>query len=78
MEKKEKNVPVLTALVEMGFIIFLFYSNILMGEFTRAKMALNRDFSEVFTDVFTWTNFLIAIVASFFGHFVFTFFRKRI
>src|SRR5579871_6356238 len=28
--------PILRALVEIGFIIFLFYSNLLMGEFNRA------------------------------------------
>ena len=33
---------VLRALIEVGFIIFLFYSNLLMGEFERSEMGLKR------------------------------------
>jgi hypothetical protein len=29
--------PAWKAIIEIGFIVFLFYSNLLMGEFTRAN-----------------------------------------
>lgn len=78
MEKKDSTFSILRAIVEMGFIIFLFYSNLLMGEFTKSKMALDRDFLQVLSDIFTWTNFIIALIASFIGHFAFSFFRRRL
>jgi hypothetical protein len=30
------------AVIEVGFIIFLFYSNLLMGEFERSEMGMNK------------------------------------
>ena len=40
MQKSQRNFgrysPVLRAVIEVGFIVFLFYSNLLMGEFTRS------------------------------------------
>jgi len=30
------------AVIEVGFIIFLVYSNLLMGEFERSEMGMNR------------------------------------
>jgi len=36
------NKNVWRAVIEVGFIIFLFYSNLLMGEFERTGMGLKR------------------------------------
>jgi hypothetical protein len=39
------------ALIEVGFIIFLFYSNLLMGEFERSGMGQKRGVAWVVGDV---------------------------
>lgn len=65
-------------IIEMGFIIFLFYSNLLMGEFERSGVGQGHGITWAMRDVFTWTNFWIAIVASFAGYIIFEFFRKQL
>jgi hypothetical protein len=65
------------ALVEVGFIIFLFYSNLLMGEFERSGMGLKRGLAWAIGDVFTAANFEIAMIAALVGYVVFEFLRKR-
>jgi len=64
-------------MVEIGFIVFLFYSNLLMGEFTRTN---GRGKSLVFAiqDIFTVTNFGIAIFSGLIGYVVFEYLRKRL
>jgi hypothetical protein len=49
------------AVIEVGFIIFLFYSNLLMGEFERSGMGQKRGVAWAIGDVFTAANFAIAI-----------------
>ncbi|HLY71294.1 MAG TPA: hypothetical protein VKR53_16285 [Puia sp.] len=65
----------LRATIEMGFIIFLFYSNLFMGEFERSTE--KRSFLLAFEDIFTLTNFSIALLCSFIGYVVFEFLRKK-
>jgi hypothetical protein len=65
------------ALIEVGFIIFLFYSNLLMGEFERSGTGQKRGLSWAILDVFTAANFEIAIVAASIGYILFEFLRKR-
>jgi hypothetical protein len=65
------------ALIEAGFIVFLFYSNLLMGEFERSGMGRKRGFAWAIEDVFTAANFEIAMVAAVIGYFLFEFLRKR-
>jgi len=64
-------------MVEVGFIVFLFYSNILMREFTHSN---DRGKSLVFAiqDIFTITNFVIALISGLIGYVVVKFLRKRI
>jgi hypothetical protein len=64
-------------IIEVGFIIFLFYSNLLMGEFERSGSGQRRGLAWAFRDVLTSTNFAIAVVAAFLGYIVFEFLRKR-
>jgi len=78
MTMKRKNAPVLRAFIEMSFIIFLFYANLLMGEFTQSKIDGGRKFWPALFDIFSMQNFLIAIVASVIGYFVFSYLRKRV
>jgi hypothetical protein len=65
------------ALIEIGFIIFLFYSNLLMGEFERSGMGLKRGVTWAIGDAFTAANFKIAVIAALIGYGLFEFLRKR-
>jgi len=65
------------AVIEAGFIIFLFYSNLLMGEFERSGMGQKRGLVWAIGDVFTATNFEIATVAALIGYIFFESLRKR-
>ncbi len=63
--------------IEIGFIIFLFYSNLLMGEFERSGMGQKRGLAWAIADVFTSANFEIAVLAALVGYIAFEFLRKR-
>jgi hypothetical protein len=65
------------AVIEVGFIIFLFYANLLMGEFERSGMGQKRGMAWAVGDVFTAANFEIAVVAALIGYGLFEFLRKR-
>jgi len=65
------------AVIEVGFIVFLFYSNLLMGEFERSGMGQRRGVAWVIGDVFTAANFEIAMIAALIGYGLFEFLRKR-
>lgn len=65
------------AVIEVGFIIFLFYSNLLMGEFERSGMGRKRGFAWAIADVFTASNFEIAIIAALIGYVLFEFLRRH-
>jgi hypothetical protein len=62
--------------VEIGFIIFLFYSNLLMGEFT-ATAQRGMTLWAAIANIVTLKNFAIAVVASVFGHLGFEVLRKK-
>jgi hypothetical protein len=65
------------AVIEVGFIIFLFYSNLLMGEFERSGLGQKKGLACAIADVFTSANFGIAAVAAFVGYALFEFLRKQ-
>lgn len=65
-------------LIEVGFIIFLFYSNLLMGEFERSGLGQQRGLAWAFTNLLTWANFVIALIAALVGYFVVEFLRSRL
>ncbi len=65
------------ALIEVVFIIFLFYSNLLMGEFERSGMGQKRGLAWAIRDVFTAANFEIACIAALTGYVLFEFLRKK-
>ena len=64
------------AAIEIVFIIFLFYSNLLMGEFTVAA-GRDKSLAAAVIDIFTIRNFVIALIASIFGHLAFEVLRKK-
>jgi hypothetical protein len=65
------------AVIEVGFIVFLFYSNLLMGEFERSGLGRQRGLLWALADVFTEPNFVIAMVAALVGYLLFEFLRAR-
>jgi hypothetical protein len=65
------------ALIEVAFIVFLFYSNLLMGEFTRAN-GQGKTLAFALRDILTVTNFSIAMVAALIGYVVFEYLRKKL
>lgn len=69
---------VLRALTEAGFIIFLFYTNLVMGEFSHSGIARGRSLLWAIGDVFTATNFAIAVVAALVGYLIVEVLRRRL
>jgi hypothetical protein len=65
------------AVIEIAFIIFLFYSNLLMGEFERSGLGQTRGIAWAIGDILTTANFEIAMIAAFIGYILFEFLRKR-
>jgi hypothetical protein len=66
------------ALIEVGFIIFLFYSNLLMGEFERSGSGRTKGLRWALSDIFTASNFEIACLAAIIGFILFEFLRTRL
>lgn len=65
------------ALIEIAFIMFLFYANLLMGEFERSGSGRKRGLLWALQDVFTIANCEIAIIAALIGYVLFEFLRKK-
>jgi hypothetical protein len=65
------------AIIEIAFIVFLFYSNLLMGEFTVAN-GRGKTLAVALADIFTTTNFLIAILSALIGYLIFEFLRRKL
>jgi len=65
------------AVIEIAFIIFLFYSNLLMGEFEHSGIGQARGLAWAIRDVFTAANFEIAMIAALIGYVLFEFLRKK-
>jgi fatty acid desaturase len=65
------------AVIEVGFIVFLFYSNLLMGEFTVGN-GHGKSMAAALTDIFTGTNFVIALLSALIGYLVFEYLRKKL
>ncbi len=64
-------------LIEVGFILFLFYSNLLMGEFERSGTGPKRGLFWALSDIFTRSNFEIAAVAAIIGYILVEFLRAK-
>jgi len=73
---RRRVIPVIRAVVEVAFIVFLFYSNLLMGEFTHAN-GPGKSMAMALYDIFTVTNFVIAIISACIGYVVFEYLRKQ-
>jgi hypothetical protein len=69
--------PIWRVVIEVLFIIFLFYSNLLMGEFTGVN-GQGKTFAFALRDIITPTNFLIALVSAFIGYAIFEYLRRKL
>ena len=69
--------PVLRAVLEVAFIVFLFYSNLLMGEFTVAN-GQGKSLAYALNDILTRTNLLIAMISAVIGYVGFETLRKKL
>jgi hypothetical protein len=69
--------PLWRAVIEIAFIVFLFYSNLLMGEFTVAN-GRGKSLAFAFHDIVTGTNFAIAMISGLIGYVVFEYLRKKL
>jgi hypothetical protein len=76
-KQPRKLTPTWKAVVEIGFIIFLFYSNLLMGEFTRAN-GHGKSLTFAVEDIFSLTNLIIAVISGLLGYVVFEYLRKQL
>ena len=75
-QKNTKRIaPFWRALLEAGFIVFLFYSNLLMGEYTHSGLGHTKGLIWAVQDIFSYTNFIIAIVLSLIGYLFFEYLR---
>lgn len=80
MRARERNVKTSNrrTLIEVGFIVFLFYTNLLMGEFERSGMGQKRGFVWALSDIFTKSNLAIAAVGAAAGYFLIELLRSKI
>jgi hypothetical protein len=69
--------PIWRAVIEIAFIVFLFHSNLLMGEFT-AKNGQGKSLTFALNDILPATNFLKAVISPRIGHVVFEYLRKKL
>jgi len=76
MNKTLKN-NILRAMIEVGFIMILFYSNLLMGEYIHSGAGFKKGFDWAFTNIFTLDNFVIALVMSGFAYLVVEYLRNK-
>lgn len=65
------------AVVEIGFIVFLFYSNLLMGEFEHSGTGTKKGLLWAISDIFTIHNLEIAAIASMIGYILVEFLRTK-
>jgi uncharacterized membrane protein len=65
------------AVIEVAFIIFLFYSNLLMGEYNSSN-GHGKSLAFALHDIVTPANFLIALISALIGYIVFEYLRKKL
>lgn len=65
------------SLVEVASIIFLFYANLLMGEFTVSN-GRGKTLIHALRDIFTLNNFTIALISAAIGYALFEFWRQKL
>jgi hypothetical protein len=81
MEKEPRDrkgrTTLLRAVIEVAFIVFLFYSNLLMGEFTGSN-GQGKSLAFALRDIFTGTNLAIAVISALIGYAVVETLRRKL
>jgi len=77
-ERRARLAPVWRAVIETGFIIFLFYSNLLMGEYTRTHAPNGKPLAIALANIFTIDNFIIGVISALIGYVVVEYLRRRV
>ena len=77
MAKTSTKILLGRAAIEISGILFLFYANLLMGEFTGHSRS-GKTLMYALQDIFTKENLLIGVVAATVGFVVFEWFRLRL
>lgn len=77
-KRPKKLAPVWRALIEVGFIVLLYYSNLLMGEFEGSGQGRAKGLMWALHDIVTEFNFTIAIVSALIGYLLVELLRKRV
>ena len=68
---------ILRGAIEMGFILFLFYANLLMGDFKRGGMGRKNGILWAFGDIFTAENFAIGVASALIAYVLFECLREK-
>jgi len=76
--RRQRLSVVTRAAIEIGFILFLFYSNLLMGEFTRTNSAHGKSLLQALADIFTLANFNIGVFSAFIGYVIVEYLRRKL
>ena len=63
-KKPKRLTPLRRVLIEVGSIVFLYYSNLLMGEFERSGAGRSKGLAWALGDIFTMANLEIAVIAA--------------
>jgi hypothetical protein len=74
---RKSRTTLLRAVIEVAFIVFLFYSNLLMGEFTGSN-GQGKSLAFALHDIFTVTNLAIAMISALIGYAVFETLRRKL
>jgi hypothetical protein len=62
----------------MMFIIFLFYANLLMGQYTHESIRHGVTLMRAISNIFSVENFVIALICAFIGHSLFDRIRRAL
>jgi hypothetical protein len=77
--KPARIAPLWRAVIEISFIILLYYSNLLMGEYTHGNNPTgDKLLSAALYDIFTIDSFIIAIVSALIGYVVVEYLRTKV
>ncbi len=63
-------------LIEVTFILFLFYANLLMGEFTHSSRH-GKTLAWAMRDILTPENLMIGLTSALIGYLVFEYLRRK-
>lgn len=74
---RRKQRPFWRSVIEIASVMFLFYTNLLMGEFTRAN-GKGKTLGAALHDIFTLANFSIGLVCAGIGYAIFEFWRRKL